>query len=463
MSTPLSSSETPYDRISGHGTSLWKDHMIQFTISGIFDPSTGHVEIHKTHTGRYTNTLIYHGTFEASKGKITATFRGGSLVLMQTRPDTAYLLASKGGISVGCAVDGMASYAPNMKGDIVSEVAHYMDEAFALKSPLEELSGSWLGMSVRLSDMGLTLWRDVSVSFMAISEGTAIVEGKGVSLWNGSSSDFDISGRLNTTDMVAQITKTHKSSSFSNSVSWNAHVDFENKRIRGKAQDCVMILEQCVVNPMLSRASSTESNSSVATEVRRGPHSRMRLDVHAAEQVSIQSRTSSRSPTSYSPPPSSSHSNPRSPSSPSSAAVAALASAPDAPLLERTNSSFEHYKLYLEAMMSTGPLSEKQRTALARFRAEYGISDLDHELAVEQLRLNSQQLRQQQQRPPYKAEEAKQEKESDNACKICFDNEINCVLLPCGHLVICLACSERLSDCPLCRAPITEAKVVFRS
>jgi len=39
-------------------------------------------------------------------------------------------------------------------------------------------------------------------------------------------------------------------------------------------------------------------------------------------------------------------------------------------------------------------------------------------------------------------------------CKICMDNEIGVVFLPCGHLICCVQCAPALKDCPLCRQPI---------
>lgn len=40
-------------------------------------------------------------------------------------------------------------------------------------------------------------------------------------------------------------------------------------------------------------------------------------------------------------------------------------------------------------------------------------------------------------------------------CKICYENTIQLVFLPCGHSVSCLSCSQRLFTCPCCRATIT--------
>uniref|UniRef100_A0A914VKW7 RING-type domain-containing protein n=1 Tax=Plectus sambesii TaxID=2011161 RepID=A0A914VKW7_9BILA len=45
--------------------------------------------------------------------------------------------------------------------------------------------------------------------------------------------------------------------------------------------------------------------------------------------------------------------------------------------------------------------------------------------------------------------------ESDNrACKICMDNEITAVLLPCGHLCCCALCAPPLANCPICRVDV---------
>lgn len=45
-------------------------------------------------------------------------------------------------------------------------------------------------------------------------------------------------------------------------------------------------------------------------------------------------------------------------------------------------------------------------------------------------------------------------------CKICHQEEVKKILLPCGHLVVCAACLTRLmavkAECPLCRAKIVD-------
>lgn len=48
-------------------------------------------------------------------------------------------------------------------------------------------------------------------------------------------------------------------------------------------------------------------------------------------------------------------------------------------------------------------------------------------------------------------------------CKICFDREIQVLLLPCSHYVACEACSRECSRCPICRRPVSERRGVFTS
>ena len=60
--------------------------------------------------------------------------------------------------------------------------------------------------------------------------------------------------------------------------------------------------------------------------------------------------------------------------------------------------------------------------------------------------------------------------ESENArlkeqrtCKICMDNEVGVVFLPCGHLCSCVLCAPSLKDCPVCRTNIQGTVRTFLS
>ena len=44
-----------------------------------------------------------------------------------------------------------------------------------------------------------------------------------------------------------------------------------------------------------------------------------------------------------------------------------------------------------------------------------------------------------------------QTSDDSKLCKICLSEEIKVVFLPCGHLVCCEQCANRVSHCPICR------------
>jgi len=50
---------------------------------------------------------------------------------------------------------------------------------------------------------------------------------------------------------------------------------------------------------------------------------------------------------------------------------------------------------------------------------------------------------------------------SSFTCHLCADYEINCVLVPCGHMICCTACADKLSSCPLCKQDITLKQPIF--
>lgn len=51
----------------------------------------------------------------------------------------------------------------------------------------------------------------------------------------------------------------------------------------------------------------------------------------------------------------------------------------------------------------------------------------------------------------------------EDLCKICYDRDIDVVLYPCGHLVLCRWCSQKVSDCPVCRFVITEVIRTYKA
>ena len=41
------------------------------------------------------------------------------------------------------------------------------------------------------------------------------------------------------------------------------------------------------------------------------------------------------------------------------------------------------------------------------------------------------------------------------SCAVCFETQINSILMPCAHEVACMRCAQRLGMCPICRAPVS--------
>lgn len=46
-------------------------------------------------------------------------------------------------------------------------------------------------------------------------------------------------------------------------------------------------------------------------------------------------------------------------------------------------------------------------------------------------------------------------------CRVCMDKEISTTLCPCGHMVCCSECADRLDECPVCRTAINKIQPVF--
>lgn len=46
-------------------------------------------------------------------------------------------------------------------------------------------------------------------------------------------------------------------------------------------------------------------------------------------------------------------------------------------------------------------------------------------------------------------------------CKICYEHEINCLLLPCAHQLSCVNCTNKLNKCPICKSIINIKQKVY--
>jgi pSer/pThr/pTyr-binding forkhead associated (FHA) protein len=55
------------------------------------------------------------------------------------------------------------------------------------------------------------------------------------------------------------------------------------------------------------------------------------------------------------------------------------------------------------------------------------------------------------------------ESRDEDLCKICYDKDIDVVLYPCGHFVLCRWCAQKVSDCPVCRFVITDVIRTYKA
>ena len=53
--------------------------------------------------------------------------------------------------------------------------------------------------------------------------------------------------------------------------------------------------------------------------------------------------------------------------------------------------------------------------------------------------------------------------EEERLCKICRQEDVQVVFLPCGHLASCVKCSASATQCPLCKIAITERVRTYAS
>lgn len=60
-------------------------------------------------------------------------------------------------------------------------------------------------------------------------------------------------------------------------------------------------------------------------------------------------------------------------------------------------------------------------------------------------------------------ESAKRSAQEQQLCKVCSDNAINVVLVPCGHMCLCNVCADKVTSCPLCRTMISQRVRTFLS
>ena len=67
--------------------------------------------------------------------------------------------------------------------------------------------------------------------------------------------------------------------------------------------------------------------------------------------------------------------------------------------------------------------------------------------------------------PAVDEQASKKLRADEETCKICHQEQINTVLVPCGHIVACSKCAERLQEkpCPICKSGVCFVQKTFRA
>jgi type II secretory pathway pseudopilin PulG len=47
----------------------------------------------------------------------------------------------------------------------------------------------------------------------------------------------------------------------------------------------------------------------------------------------------------------------------------------------------------------------------------------------------------------------------EDACHICFERQMDCVLIPCGHQVCCVECGHQVRCCPICKVDCSVLRI----
>jgi len=112
------------------------------------------------------------------------------------------------------------------------------------------------------------------------------------------------------------------------------------------------------------------------------------------------------------------------------------------------------YKAFLNGILLSKRLGTSQLQALAEHRKKHGIDDNMHKIVLKEIGLTESSFEE--------MKHTEDEVDEERLCKICYEREMNCALLPCGHMT-CLQCSQRIKRCPHCRDIIKKVQKLFRS
>lgn len=87
-----------------------------------------------------------------------------------------------------------------------------------------------------------------------------------------------------------------------------------------------------------------------------------------------------------------------------------------------------------------------------------------HDIRERELSSMQQRMRNSRAQAAYTLQQQRIDSRRDeDLCKICYDRDIDVVLYPCGHFILCQWCAAKVSDCPVCRFVITDVIRTYKA
>jgi len=498
---------TAYD-IRGKGLSLWKRERIPFTLEGGLlivgeedaDPSLseiwdhiplleernarevtlnsaglkpcGKIWLNKTHTDDvYRNTIQCFGDFLNESLEMMGCYgksesQSGSFQLQLAAPlstDTELNLAEHAEL-VHHLLEPIIRQPPSQATGPLT-----MYERVLLTS---KLNGSWEGVSCKVLGQAKTKWHHTHIEFITSTNGrTATMTGQGLSLWKTDDVGFSLSGQVDWASGFVVIEKKHFGK-FNNTTVYEGIFQLANQDVTSEEEPDAFVVR--VQNEIITAQNLSEDQDGSEWFARkllrssnvilfmtgtlgegafqlickndawlRPENASLPLeDIVDRELAKEQAKFATQAGNDAR---SNKHSD-------------------DAEMKDETSDTsvekIMRYEFFVRGMICSSKstnLTEKQIQALSNFRVCEGISELEHKQVLQKIGLTYDGSS-----PASKgAENNSSLDEDNNLCKIDFVNPIDCVILPCGHFVVCKDCGSQLRHCPIDRSQIEKIQPIF--
>mmetsp|Transcript_19615 Transcript_19615/g.27378 ORF Transcript_19615/g.27378 Transcript_19615/m.27378 type:complete len:533 (-) Transcript_19615:20-1618(-) len=462
----------PMATVTGVGYSLWRGERIEFTLTGTLHAKTWEVQMTKIHKGKFSSSVLYNAIISPAKMELNGSYSTGRLCLHKTNKFTQNSQKQQ-----------------NLK----------TDKDLSIKMTTSKEVSMWEGQSVNEKRGDVTVWKQCSLRFENTKSGkSSFIKGVGVSVWRRKEIPFRIEGTYDSKTGSGSLVKTHTGERIKSSVAYEMSIDFVQERITGKNPASNFTLYKCngrssgarqtqnvsshqagclpeygrlpsygqgytsslqghssqdefTYAPFLPECANLNDEPGVAS-----PYSAYGLANYDGLSEIVKLTPSSCARTSelqygnlfdtenYAPPVT------ELPIKPASSMTSPHVSPSDL----KTNNGIEKYKAFLQGIVLSKKLSSGQLQALSDFRIKHEISTDDHENSLKQIGLTVDAFE--------KMKVSEDDVDDKELCKICYEREMNCTLVPCGHMV-CMQCSGRIKRCPHCRVSFQRVQKLFRS